>query len=108
MEIGLRILDLLAGWTGPGTTPRPGPLSLHAIASALAIPVPTAHRIVGALVRAGWVEKAGSEFRLAFKAGLIGIGIHEALRRQLETCEAMIEALDQVRASVGPGSDEGR
>jgi len=100
VEIALQILDLLAGWTGPGAIPRPGAMSLHAIASALAIPEPTAFRIVGALVRGGWIEKVGNEFRPAFKVGLIGVGIHEALRRQAETCEAMIETLDQVRAAT--------
>jgi len=100
VEIALRILDLLAGWTGPGAIPRPGPMSLHAIASALAIPEPTAFRIVGALVRSGWIEKVGNEFRLAFKVGLIGVGIHEALRRQAERCQGMIESLDQVRAAT--------
>ena len=100
VEIALRILDLLAGWTDPGTLARPSPLSLHAIASALAIPEPTAFRIVGALVRSGWIEKVGNEFRLAFKVGLIGVGIHEALRRQAETCGMMIGSLDQVRSSV--------
>ena len=99
MEIALRILDLLAGWTDPSTLARPSPLSLHAIASALAIPEPTAFRIVGALVRGGWIEKVGNEFRLAFKVGLIGVGIHEALKRQAGTCNAMIRALDEVAAA---------
>jgi len=100
VEIALRIMDLLAGWTDPGTLARPSPLSLHAIASALAIPEPTAFRIVGALVRGGWLEKVGNEFRLAFKVGLIGVGIHEALRRQAETCGMMIGSLDQVKMAT--------
>ncbi len=108
VEISLRILDLLAGWTDPSTLARPSPLSLHAISSALATPEPTCHRILAALVRGGWVDKVESEFRLAFKVGLIGVGIHEALRRQAESCGNMIEALDRVGASVRARLDGAR
>jgi DNA-binding IclR family transcriptional regulator len=101
VETGLRILELLGGWEGPATLPRPAPAELHDIAAALAVPEPTAHRILQALLRAGWVEKVGSEYRLAFKVGLIGVGIHEVLRRQAESCMAMIEAMDQVGSSLG-------
>jgi DNA-binding IclR family transcriptional regulator len=104
VEIALQVLDLLAGWTDPATLARPSPLSLHAMASALAIPEPTAHRIVAGLVSGGWVEKVGGQFRLAFKVGLIGVGIHEGLRRQRETCDAMLRTLDR----VGTDRDTGR
>ena len=104
VETGLRILELLGGWEGPATLPRPAPAELHDIAAALAVPEPTAHRILEALLRAGWVEKAGSEFHLAFKVGLIGVGIHEALRRQAESCTAMVGKLDAAKAEAGaPG-----
>lgn len=104
IETGLRILEFLAGWTDVVALPRPRTAALQEIASALTIPEPTAYRLVTGLVRGGWVEKMGGEYRLAFKVGLIGVGIHEALRRQAESCRAMVQALDQVRASSGAGA----
>ena len=101
VETGLRILELLAGWKDPSILPRPAPAELHEIAAALAIPEPTAHRILQALLRGGWLEKAGSEYSLSFRVGLIGVGIHEALRRQVETCAGMVRVLDGVKESSG-------
>jgi len=106
VEIALQILDLLAGWTGPGAIPRPGPMSLHAISSSLAIPEPTAFRIIGALVRSGWIEKVGNEFRLSFRVAIIGAGLYEALHRQAESCTEMIASLDQVRSAVSPAEEK--
>jgi len=103
VETGLRILDFLAGWTDLATLPRPRTAALHDIASDLAIPEPTAYRMLAAMTRAGWVEKVGGEYRLTFKLGLIGVRIHEALRRQVESCSGMVCVLDGVKESSGAG-----
>ena len=101
IETGIRLLEFLAGWSDERTTPRPRAATLHEIATALAMPEPSAHRILNGLVRAGWVEKAGLEYRLSFRLGLIGVGIHEALRRQAESLSGMVQVLDRARASGG-------
>lgn len=105
IETGIRMLEFLAGWTDPETLPRPRAAALHEIATALAVPEPTVHRVLNGLVGGGWVEKAGGEFRLTFKVALIGVGIHQALKRQVESCSAMIGVLDQAAGPVAaPGS----
>jgi len=100
IETGIRMLEFLAGWTDPETLPRPRAAALHEIATALHIPEPTGYRILRGLVCGGWVEKTGLEYRLAFRLGLIGVGVHEALRRQAESCKAMVQTLDQVKATI--------
>lgn len=60
---------------------------------------------VQALLRGGWVEKAGNEYRLAFKVCFIGAGIHEALRRQAKTCAAAVQILDQIQNTSASASD---
>jgi len=98
IETGIRMLEFLAGWTDPETLPRPRAAALHEIATALGIPEPTGYRILKGLVCGGWVEKTGLEYRLAFRLALVGVGIHEALRRQAESCAAMVRILDERRA----------
>jgi len=98
IETGIRVLEFLAGWTDAETLPRPRAAPLHEIASALAVPEPTVYRVLSGLVRGGWVEKAGSEYHLTFRLSLIGVGIHEGLRRQVESGAAMVQVLDAVRA----------
>ena len=98
----LQVLDHLAGWTDAVTLPMPRTATLHDIASALAIPQPTAFRILQALVDGGWVEKAGGEFQLAFKCGFIGVGIHESLKRQAESLASSVERMEAVRAAGSP------
>ena len=104
IETGLRILEHLAGWTDAEMLPRPRTAALHEIATALEIPEPTAYRILNGLVRGGWIEKAGSEYHLAFKVALIGVGIHDGLRRQAESIAGMVQVLDRARAA-GENSD---
>ena len=98
IETGIRLLEFLAGWRDEASLPRPRTAALHEIASALAIPEPTAYRILNGLVRGGWVEKAGLEYRLAFRLALVGVGIHEAVRRQEESLKGMVQILDRASA----------
>ncbi len=101
VEGALKILEFLGGWRGPANLPRPMAATLNYIAAGCGIPEPTAYRLLSALVETGWLERAGTEYRLALKVGLLGLGIHASLKAQAESLAGSIAQLDAVAEHAG-------
>lgn len=94
IEAALRILEFLGGWRGLDALPQPTTAPLTTIAAATGIPEPTACRTLAALVAAGWLARTGTDYRLALKVGLLGLGIHAGLRAQGIDLAGAIARLD--------------
>jgi DNA-binding IclR family transcriptional regulator len=101
LEAVLRILEFLGGWRGVDALPMPTAAPLKTIAAATGIPEPTAHRTLVALVKAGWLERTGTDYALALKVGLLGLGMHAGLKAQAESLAGAISQLDAVADGVG-------
>ncbi len=99
LNIALRILEVLGGWAGPAALPRPASRTLVEIVAQLDIPEASAHKALQVLTETGWVDRVGTEYRLALKVGLVGVGIHEALKRQAETLKGTLGQLEAARAA---------
>jgi DNA-binding IclR family transcriptional regulator len=97
----LKILEFLGGWRGVDALPMPTAAPLKTIAAATGIPEPTAYRTLVALVKAGWLERTGTDYALALKIGLLGLGIHAGLKAQAEHLAGAISRLDAVADGVG-------
>jgi hypothetical protein len=106
LRTALRILEVLAGWTGPEALPRPAAGTLGGIAGRLAVPEASAFRALEALTETGWVERVGTEYRLAFKVGVIGVGVHTALQHQAETLQGMLGHLAAARTGIRMAVEE--
>lgn len=101
LEAALKILEFLGGWRGVDVLPMPTSAPLKTIAAGCGIPEPTSHRTLAALVKAGWLERSGVEYRLAFKVGLLGLGMHAGLKAQAEHLAGAISRLDTVADQAG-------
>jgi len=101
LETALQIVEYLGGWVNPPAIPRPRAASLTVIATDLGIPEPSIYRLLQTLRRAGWLEEIGREYRLGLKVGLLGVGIHTALRHQAESLAGAISRLDAVVDQAG-------